>query len=70
MRAANDETARSALVDRVLWAVAHEPEAVDVVSAMLTVACIYIRTADPQYRLERAKEAADLLVANIKHSYD
>jgi hypothetical protein len=66
----DDEIAvRIALVNRVMDATSSADDVVDAVSALLSATCAYIRTAPAEYRLQRAQEAADLILADVQRSF-
>jgi hypothetical protein len=61
---------RVALSVAVCQAVAEAEHASDAVSACLSVACAYLRLAEPEDRVAYAEDAAVMMVGNVRASLD
>jgi hypothetical protein len=59
---------REALAVQVAKALIQVEDASDAVSALLSVACAYLRLAEPDERLDLAQTAARLIVDNVRDS--
>lgn len=60
--------ARQALLENVAAALLMAEDAADAVNACLSMACAYIRTAPPEYRVPLVLDAAQLMVRNVQAS--